>query len=151
MRNFFHSSEGSVAIEAAFALPFLILIGLGAVDYSNMLLSHHKMQSGLTGAGNYLARTRAPQNFETQAKNLAVTGQMAGGTAILPGWSASDISISYKNEANTSGNYRGADNVQVVQISTALTYTGFGIVNAITPGHVVMRDTFEVRVDGGGA
>lgn len=149
--RFLHNQDGAVIVEAALALPVLILLGLGAADYSNLLMSHHKMQSGVTHAGNYLARSRAPVAVENTAKNLAVTGQTAGGTARLRNWTVADITISYKNQANYSGQYRGDTTIQTVQVSTSLAYKGLGIVNAVSRGPVIMTDTFEARIDGGGA
>lgn len=139
--------SGSVSVEAAFILPVLILLGLGAADYSNMLISHHKMQTNVTNAGLYLARTGETGGAADKAKNLAVTGALTGGTAKLPGWSKTDIIISYTTTANPNGNYRGGD-VKIVTLTTALEYRGFGLVNAIVPGRVTMRDSFEARTDG---
>ncbi len=147
--RFHKDTRASISVEAGLALPFLILLGMGAADYSNMLISHHKMQASLTNAGAYLARAGAAPAFEDRAKNLAVTGALSGGTAKLPGWTKDDITIAYKTTVNTGGQYRGLD-VKVVQISTALDYRGFGLVNAIVPGRVTMTDSFEARINGGG-
>jgi len=147
LKRLLNDTRGSISVEAGLALPFLLLLGMGAVDYSNLLISHHKMQSSLTNAGNYLARAGVSGTQENNAKNLAVTGAISGGEAKLPGWTTSDISIAYKTAVNSSGNYRGK-NIRVVQLSTTLEYRGFGLVNAIVPGRVTMRDTFEVRLEG---
>lgn len=149
--EFFHNERGTVALEAVFALPFLILLGLGAVDYSNMLISHHKMQSGLTSAGNFLAKSRAPQNYESQARNLAVTGNLSGGAPLIPGWDNNDVTISYRTVSNANGEYRGEQIVQIVSVSSDVAYQGFGFVNAITPGGAaIMTDSYEARVTLGG-
>ncbi|MEE9346738.1 MAG: TadE/TadG family type IV pilus assembly protein [Robiginitomaculum sp.] len=151
LRGFVFDASGSVAVEAVFVLPFLILLGLGAVDYSNMLLSHHKMQTSVTAAGTYLSRSRTPQNYEAQARNLAVTGKLSGGSAILPSWSVSDITISYQNAQNSNNQYRGQETIKTVKVETRLAYQGFGFVNAITPGAaVMMSDSYEARIMGGG-
>lgn len=150
--GFFHNTRGTVAIEAAFALPFLVLLGLGAVDYSNMLISHHKMQSGLTSAGNFLAKSRTPQNYEGQARNLAVSGNLSGGTPLIPGWENSDVTITYRTISNANGQYRGEQTVQIVSVSSDVAYQGFGFVNAITPGGAaIMTDSYEARVTLGGS
>jgi len=150
--RFLHNERGTVAIEAVFALPFLVLLGLGAVDYSNMLISHHKMQSGLTSAGNLLAKSRAPQNYENQARNLAVTGNLLGGEPLIPGWEHSDVTISYRTINNANGDYRGDQTVQIVSVTSDVAYQGFGFVNAVTPGGpAMMTDTYEARVTLGGS
>lgn len=146
--SFAADRRGSVSAEAALIVPALILLGLGAADYSNMLISHHKMQTSVTNAGIYLAKSGAPANAESKAKNLAVTGQLTGGMAKLPGWENGDITITYSTTANANSNYRGAD-VRIVKLSTELDYQGFGFVNALVPGRVKMRDTFEARINTG--
>ena len=147
LRRLIIDTRASISVEAGLVLPFLILLGIAAADYSNLLISHHKMQSSLTNAGNYLARAGAPNALEANARNLAVTGVISGGTAKLPGWTTGDINIAYKTTVNANNNYRG-NNIRVVQVSTALEYRGFGFVNAVVPGRVTMRDTFEVRIEG---
>lgn len=146
-KGFATDTRGSISVEAGLTLPFLILLGLGAADYSNMLISHHKMQSSVTNAGTYLAKTGGAGTSEDKAKNLAVTGALTGGTAKLPGWTKNDIIISYATTTNANGAYRGGD-VKIVKLTTALEYRGFGLVNAIVPGRVTMRDSFEARIDG---
>jgi len=147
LRRLRQDTRASISVEAGLALPFLILLGMGAADYSNLLISHHKMQSSLTNAGTYLARAGAPSALESRAKNLAVTGKMSGGTAKLPNWTTSDITIAYRTTVNSGSNYRG-NNIRVVKVSSALEYRGFGFVNAIVPGRVTLRDSFEARIEG---
>jgi hypothetical protein len=109
------------------------------------------MQTSVTAAGTYLSRSRNPQNYESQARNLAVTGKISGGQPLLSGWSASDITISYETTQNNTNQYRGSDTIKVVKVETSLDYQGFGFVNAITPGGVVvMTDSYEARIMGGG-
>lgn len=150
--QFWKHEDGAAAVEAALVLPFLILLGYGAVDFSNLLISHHKMQTQLTAATDYLSRAPSPQSFETQARNLAVTGQLSGGQPLLAGWSVQDIQINYRNTDNSGGLYRGDAVITSVKLSTSLNYQGFGLVNAIVPGGAaVLTDSYETRVLRSGA
>jgi len=56
-------TSGVVAVEGALILPFLAALAFGAIDSSLLLLHNHKMETGLTAAGNYLARTPTPAIF----------------------------------------------------------------------------------------
>ncbi len=147
------SRDGGLVIEAALVLPFIIIIGLGAADASNMLVQNHKLESRLAMAGNYLAKTGTPATYESQAKNLACAGQLSTPSqCVLPNWSTSDITISYTDVANAElengFEYRGGQPVKVVTVSSSIQYTGLGIVSSITGGSAQLQGSYEERVIG---
>ncbi len=151
LRSYRNSDSGAVAIEAVFALPFLILIGFGAVDGSLLMMQNHKAETGLISAGGYLARSTSPKNLEGNAKRLATTGQVRnGGTRQISNWSESDIVISYKAFANADGGsghaYRGNDSIQVVQLSTNIPFSGIGFLKSISGGAVTIEARYEERL-----
>jgi len=146
-----NSQTGTVAIEAVFVLPLLILIGFGAIDGSLLMMQNHKAETGLISAGNYLAKTPVPTQFEARAKRLATTGQMAaGGTQKIGNWSESDVTINYKSIANAVGNsgrnYRGGDTVKVVQLSTSIPFQGIGFIKSVSGGSVNIEARYEERL-----
>ena len=153
LRQIRKREEGSVVVEAALLLPIMLTLGLGAVDASNMMLQNHKIETQLVMAGNYLAKSQTPNLYETQAKNLASTGQLeSGGTEIIPGWSASDVSVSYSSVTNAttaSGTeYLAGSTVTVVTVSTSVSYQGFGILRSMFGPSIQLTGSYEERVIG---
>ena len=145
--------EGAVAAEAVFVFPLLIFFGFGAVDTSLLMLQNHKMESGLTAAGNYLSRTSIPSTHEAAAKRLATTGQLSpGGAARIPNWVESDVQIIYQNTNNPDDadgrDYRGGDTIQVVRLSSQFNYDGFGFLKAVTGGTITVNADYEERLVG---
>lgn len=145
------STSGSVAIEAVFALPLLISIGFGAIDGSLLMIQNHKVETGLISAGNYLAKTPAPTNFEARAKRLATTGEiMSGGTPTIRNWSENDVIINYKTTANNNDGsgraYRGNDAIKVVQLSTSIPFQGLGFIKSISGGSISIEARYEERL-----
>lgn len=148
--RYISDKSGIAAVEAAMVFPFLITAGFASMDASYMVLQSHKMESSLSAAANYLAQTPDPQSFETQAKRLAATGQIkSGGSSIIPNWTENDVTISYRNVANTpteSGlSYRGGHTIEIIQVSTTLSYQGFGFLKAINGGNVSVGAQSEAR------
>jgi len=146
-----NSDSGSVAIETVFALPLLILIGFGAIDGSLLMMQNHKAENGLVSAGNYLAQTPTPTNFEARAKRLATTGQIKiGGIQKIRNWSESDVTINYKSIANVNINsgrsYRAGDTVKVVQLSTTIPFQGLGLLKSVSGGSIAIKASYEERL-----
>lgn len=151
LRRYHNSETGSVAIEAVFAIPLLILIGFGAIDGSLLMMQNHKAENGLVSAGNYLAKTPAPGSFEIRAKRLATTGNFSvGGERKIKNWSENDVIINYKTVANANTNtgstYRGNDVVKVVQLSTSIPFQGLGFFKSVTGGAITINASYEERL-----
>ena len=148
--------SGAVIVEAALVLPLLIIAALGAIDASYMMLQNHKLESQLSMAASYLSRSDNPVNFETSAKNIALTGgTIANASPILKGWSLADIKISYlstNNEPDEDGVtlYRGDATVKTVVIASQLDYKGIGILSSLSPQKLALKAVVEERVVGGG-
>ena len=142
-RRFFRDQRGVAAVEAALVLPVLILLALGAADASWMLAQSHRVEQGLAAGGGYLAKTDDPSAHVTRARNLAVTGQFTGGNARVSGWSANDVSVSFRSVA---GDYRTGSSGRVVVLETTVPYRGFGILNSIRSDWSITA-THEERVE----
>lgn len=141
--------SGAVAVETVFILPFLLFGGLAAIDASFLMLQNHKMESGLSNAGSYLARVQNPNALEDNAKRLAVSGQIgSGGAARLSGWNAGDITVSYKSVANNDGDYRGGASVRTVTLSSQKPFNGFGILKTVFGGSITISARHEQRLIG---
>lgn len=153
LRSYLKDNSGVAAIEAALMFPFLALTCFGTMDASFLMLQNHKMETGLTAAGNYLSKTRTPLQYETQAKRLATTGQIkAGGTKYIPNWSESDIVLTYKKVPNTPTqdgmSYRGGATIDIIKLSSQYTYQGIGFLSSISGGTITVSANYEERLIG---
>ncbi len=147
-KSIWRNTRGAMAAEAALILPVLLLLGFGTADYGNLLLQKHRMSSGLVSAGNFLARSSTPEALETPARYLAVTGSTTGTDPRINGWSIADVAISYRNQQNNNGDYRGGASIRTVILSSEANYTGFGIVTMMSPGGITIRSRYEERILG---
>ena len=135
-------------------MPFVITVGLGAIDASNMLLQNHKLETQLTMAGNFLAKSRTPTQYEVQAKNLACSGESTATVdkCVIPNWTVGDIQVSYATVSNAELDegfeYRDGNPVQIVRVSSDIRYTGFGLLSSIFGGSIRLSGSYEERVIG---
>jgi Flp pilus assembly protein TadG len=95
--------DGSVMLEFALVLPVLLMLVLGALEFSWFFYQSHVVAAGLRDAARYLAKTANPAASANQAvaQHLATTGTLAGGTSRLVDWT--DASVSFCVAANGAG------------------------------------------------
>lgn len=153
LKKFGNDQSGAAVIEAVLMVPIVGALGLGTIDASLLVLQRHKVETNLASAAGYLAKTKIPQSFETQAKNLATTGQiLTGGTPMISGWTNEKVTIAYKSVPNTllqSGtSYKGGDTVRVIQISTDIQYKGLGLLSSLRGGKINLKAAYEERITG---
>jgi Flp pilus assembly protein TadG len=121
LKGFFAAESGAALVEAAVILPvFLTLVG-GVYEFGFFLYQEQLVTSGVRDAARYLSLTADPTSITNQsnAKNLAVSGSISGGTPRVAGWATSDVSVSINSIDNTAGSYGGGSVVQVVTVSTS--------------------------------
>ena len=147
--------RGAVALEAAIAIPFLLTLGFGVIEFANLLYNYNLVQSGLRDAARYLARVDTPAAAETAARRLAVTGRIAaGGKPRVAWWKAEDISIAYESVANPTDastglkNYRGGASITVVRVATTVDYADLGLLAFLRLGPVRFSLAHEERFIG---
>jgi Flp pilus assembly protein TadG len=94
---------GTATVEFAVTLPVLLLLMLSAVDVGRMLSQYNVLTGAVRNACRYAASNAAvgstgvititPQ-LQLATANLVATGTVGGsGTAVLPGLSASNVSV----------------------------------------------------------
>ena len=103
-------SSGTAMIEMTIVIPVAISLMAGGVDFGMALSTQATGSKSVRDAARYLANIRwasaGPCNWPTtpdavdQAKNLAVTGQLTGGTALIQGWQKSDVTVSCDSTTN---------------------------------------------------
>jgi Flp pilus assembly protein TadG len=87
--------DGSALIEAAIAIPVLLFLVMGVIEFSWFLYQSHQVATGIRDAARYLARTGNPAESANQAtaRHLATSGQVSGGTARVRGFTDETISF----------------------------------------------------------
>jgi Flp pilus assembly protein TadG len=139
-----NDTEGSVLIEATILMPFLVTLMFGLFEFSWYFHKQQLVEAGVRDAARYLART-APDTtpnpcsngtFVANAKNIAVTGVTAGGTARVPGWTTGNVTISCAAVDNSAATYQGGATIYIITATTnfadpALGY--FGLLKLTTP------------------
>ncbi len=149
--KFRKNDDGGLVVEAALLFPIFLAIILGGADGSFMLIQNHKLETQLSTAASFLSKSDWPEQHETAARQLAITGSPAGGpTAILKGWSVEDIHISYVVTTNNRDDYRNAGDVRTVQLSSTIGYQGLGILSSVLPKKPVLSASVQERIVGGG-
>jgi Flp pilus assembly protein TadG len=147
--RFVQCRSGSAGIETAFAMPVLLALGFATADAGLLLSESHRMKSGLAAGAHLLARAQDVTASEDDAVNLAVTGQIAsGGTARVKGWTAAQVTVSYRMVTN-NGAYAGDDDVRVVRLESERAYEGLGMLRIVGRGGMRIRAEHEERWTGG--
>ncbi|WP_406856244.1 TadE family protein [Alsobacter sp. KACC 23698] len=144
--------RGSVAVEAALALPFVIAFAFAIFEFGGMLYAYEMVQTGVRDAARYLARVPDPTASETQARAIAVTGSPSGsGASRVAGWSDRDVTVSYASAPNPVDAatglraYRGSDPLRIVTVSTTFQPRGLGLLSAIGLGPIQVAASHTER------
>jgi len=155
MRSLLRDSDGSALVEATIIIPVLLILVFGVFEFSALFWQQQLVSAGVRDAARYLARSVNPSASvaETAAENLAVTGSIFGGTPRAPGWSASDVSVSFKTiensaGANARGSYRGPDVIQIVTVSTSYTHSSLGFLEYLGLPNPVIHVSHSERITG---
>ncbi len=79
IRHLAQSNRGSVMLEMAFSIPFLVLVGFGGLEIANLTLAHTRVsQLGLNTADN-AARIAAGSNLtQPQVREVDINEVFAG-------------------------------------------------------------------------
>lgn len=139
-RSLWRDEAGSALMEATVVTPFLFILTFGVYEFSWYFYRQHLISTGVRDAARYVARsTYSSSPCEganaaniANAKNIATTGLTSGGTARVPGWTASNITV---NCTAVSTSVCGAatpcvlssgSNVYYVTVSTSYTPSTLG-------------------------
>jgi len=85
------SDRGTATIEGAIIMPFLVLLFAGIADFGRVLWHYQTVNTGVRDATRYLSRRTLGDpvactlagGADTEAQNLATTGNIGGGTLRL--------------------------------------------------------------------
>jgi Flp pilus assembly protein TadG len=138
--SWWRDTEGSAFLEAALAIPVLIPLVFGALEFAFYFHKQQLVESGVRDAARYMARSNAglsdanPCNDATtvaNAQNIAATGVISGGTARVRGWTAGSVIITCPSFDNSGGGYLGAATIYRITVSTSFADPAVGFFNIV--------------------
>ena len=163
VRSLWSDREGSVLVEATIVVPVLMSLFLGVFEFSWYFMNQQLVEAGIRDAARYMARmpisTSNPctdpnwSTYETNAQNLAATGQIAsGGTARVKDWTAGDVTITCLTSAALAGGGVYADGnskMTIIYVTTTFTDPSFGLFPALGLTAPSQSFTHQERFIGG--
>jgi hypothetical protein len=153
LKSLLHSCRGTAMVESALVLPvFLTLVG-GVYEFSFFLYQQQLATSGVRDAARYLALTADPNSAsrQTDARNLAVSGSLDGGSPRVPGWATSDISIAVSSVYSDVGTYGATSIIQIVTVSTSFPDLSLGFLGLLGLKSPMIAVSHQERFVGGSA
>lgn len=162
-RCFRRDENGAALLELTVIMPFLIVLGLGIFEFSNMLYQYHLITGGLRDAARFAAGVPKPDPVVTTdttctetdpgstpigcAKRLAVFGQIKFGGSYRLGddwWDVGDITVDYVALDPPDPDLRGGNPFKVV-VSTNVVYDDIGFLDALGLGPIAIATAHEER------
>ena len=149
-------------LELTVIMPFLIVLGLGLFEFSNMLYQYHLITAGVRDAGRFAAGLPIPDPVVTTdttcteadpgatpigcAKRLAVFGQIAseGAAKRVDWWDVGDITVDYVPLVPADDTLRGGNPIKVV-VTTEVQYDDIGFLDALGLGPIPITTSPEER------
>lgn len=154
--GFAGARRGAALVEFTLIAPLLVLLMCGMAEFANAMRQYQIMEKGVRDAGRYVARVQVtnciiPGSAVTAAQNLALTGRTSGGTPLLASWTnPSSVAVTVSSCVNnTSGAYRGVDNIPVIQVTATAPYADLGMLEVIGFGDVQLTVTHRQLWIGG--
>lgn len=155
VRAFSRHEGGAAAIEAAVAIPFLILLGAGVFEYGNVMYNQDLIQNGVRDAARYLTRVRdVTQAEQAMARQIALSSMANASGAAASWWRADQISITVETTPNPMDpatgqrSYRSGDQVRVIRVSTVASYPGIGMLRLLGRSSLTLSADHEERYVG---
>lgn len=151
----FARSETAVAtIEAAVVMPFVLVLGMGTIEFGWLMAQIESVQTGLRDAVRYVSRSQISVNTSyagsLPAAVSASASVMMSGTYERNGITSGQSSFILVTKTNTDGIlYRGGNNVYSVRGTADFTPASAGLlaIANITLPRITLR--YEVRHVGG--
>ena len=144
LSQFLRDKQGVAFLELALLFPLLLALSLGVFEFGRGLQHYHAVNKAARDAARYLARVPASCSsagtangsvdsaFQTNARNLALTGQISGGTPVISYWTnASTIAINVDCVDNQASTYRGAAFMPVMRVTVTLPYSDLGFLTIL--------------------
>ena len=138
--------RGAAAAEMALILPLALALLFTTFEGAYYMLCEHRVIKGVRDAARYAARLDLSNyacpgatfsGSTATVQNLTRTGALSGGTAMVPGWVNSNVTIAVTCATGQGGIYTATGgNAPQVRVSTRLVYPSImstlGFTNATT-------------------
>lgn len=139
LRNLRRDCGGAAMLEVAVVAPVLLTLGLGVIEFGNIIYKTHRMQNAVRDAARYASGL--PANCcAADVQKIAARGSLVSGAPLLmTDLPESQISVGYVDVDNSAYTYRGGDKISTVTVSAYIPYTGFGFLGylQLTPPTLV--------------
>ncbi|MGN6718209.1 MAG: TadE/TadG family type IV pilus assembly protein [Candidatus Binatia bacterium] len=150
LKSIWRTEHGSALLEGAIVLPIFLTLVCGVYEFGFYLYQRQMIAAGIRDATRYLALTDNPNNltYQVNARNLAVTGSITGGTARVPGWSTDDVTVevsTVNNQPTTSSRTM----VQIVTVSTHFADPSLGFLGLLRLSAPMIDESHQERYVGG--
>lgn len=98
-----HTHRGTATVEFAITLPLLLFLMAATAELGRMVSQYNTLTKAVRDGARYAASTAAAGTtgivsitpaIQTAVGNLVATGNVNGGTALLPGLSATNVTVS---------------------------------------------------------
>ena len=151
---FFGDQRGAAAAEFVMIIPILAMVLIGIIEFGRMFSDFHTVSKGVRDASRFLSRmpgngcaggawTLQTGADATEARNMAVTGELAGGAASPAYFTTGMVTVTLPcvaNGAGFAGLYDGEANIRLVQVQAVVPYT-FLFGEYLTPGSATLNMT----------
>lgn len=146
LRRFAAARRGAALVEFTLVAPLLIMLMCGMAEFAQAMRQYHIMEKGVRDAARYLARSEMngcslDAGAVSDAQNLAITGQISGGSFLFPTWTNPGSVVASVPQCidNSSGTYRGYDNMPVIEVTANAPYADLGMLTVLGFGGIVLE------------
>ena len=153
LRMLRRDDSGAAIVEMAVVLPALFAVGLGVLEFSNLFYNYHLLANGVRDGARYAAGR--PQGCcDDIVKNIAMTGEISGGTYRVSWWNdpSAETTVSYTTFTNVDdvGNpiLRGGANIVTVTVSADVPYASLGFLGYFGLNEPKLHVSHEERLIG---
>ena len=154
--------KGAAAAEMALVTPLLLIILFGSVELGRYFHNEHLVVKAVRDGARFAARhdfgafsacSGSPTgSVVTDTQNVVRTGLLSGGTAQLPNWAATTVTVTTSCSTGAggqtmSGIYRGrTTGAPIVTVTAAVPYTP--LFGTMVFGNLTLNATQQATVTG---
>lgn len=144
--RFLRARRGAALVEFTLVAPLLIALMCGMAEFASAMRQYHIMEKGVRDAGRYLARVEMTGcavngGAVAEAQNLALRGQISGGSLLLPSWNdPNTVSVQIAQCVdNSTGTYRGYPQMPVIEVTASAPYADLGMLTVLGLGGITLQ------------
>ena len=151
---FLRNQKGVAFLEFTILFPLLLVLAVGTFEFGHALQNYHLINKSLRDAARFLARqpiSCASQgvnngtidpSIQTEAKNIAMTGEITGGTFLLNYWTDPNtvtISVDCDSSAGyyvaNSGGGTATPFIPIIRVQASVPYADIGFLSLLGIGN----------------